>query len=74
MDMSVMNPAPVAPKNLEEGQEPAHHQHKASRFRGGGGAKDCLLGMLACFICCECCEGCCECLADIVCCPCEMCC
>ncbi|CAE6460145.1 unnamed protein product [Rhizoctonia solani] len=36
--------------------------------------KDCLMGALACFLCCECFEGCCECFADIICCPCEMCC
>ncbi|KAF8229645.1 hypothetical protein L208DRAFT_159034 [Tricholoma matsutake] len=48
--------------------------HKAHRIRGGGAAKDCFLGMLGCFLCFECCEGCCGCVADIICCPCEMCC
>ncbi|KAJ1311715.1 hypothetical protein OPQ81_010187 [Rhizoctonia solani] len=46
----------------------------AARIRGGGAGKDCLMGALACFLCCECFEGCCECIADIVCFPCEMCC
>ncbi|KAF8491172.1 hypothetical protein F5888DRAFT_1067700 [Russula emetica] len=36
--------------------------------------QDCLLGLVEVFICFECCKGCCECVADIVCCPCEMCC
>ncbi|KAF8294836.1 hypothetical protein DL93DRAFT_2091725 [Clavulina sp. PMI_390] len=40
------------------------------RLRGGGAAKDCLMA----FVCFECCEGCCDCIADIICCPCEMCC
>ncbi|KAI0031936.1 hypothetical protein K488DRAFT_51028 [Vararia minispora EC-137] len=50
------------------------HQHKAERVRGGGAGRDCFLGMIECFICFECCKGCCECFADIICCPCEMCC
>ncbi|KAN0118656.1 hypothetical protein V8E52_005079 [Russula decolorans] len=43
------------------------HQHKARRLRGGGAARECFIGLVGCF------EGC-ECCADIVCCPCEMCC
>ncbi|RDB14749.1 hypothetical protein Hypma_016388 [Hypsizygus marmoreus] len=50
-----------------------HHEH-AQRLRGGGAAKDCFLGLCACFICFECCEGLCDCCANILCCPCEMCC
>ncbi|KAF9452924.1 hypothetical protein P691DRAFT_630877, partial [Macrolepiota fuliginosa MF-IS2] len=50
------------------------HKRGVARLRGGGAGKDCLLTMLGCFLCFECCEGCCECIADIVCCPCEMCC
>ncbi|KAF8810210.1 hypothetical protein BYT27DRAFT_7161810 [Phlegmacium glaucopus] len=51
-----------------------HCEHQASRIRGGGAAKDCFLGAIGVFLCCEFCEGCCDCLADIICCPCEMCC
>ncbi|KDR82932.1 hypothetical protein GALMADRAFT_238611 [Galerina marginata CBS 339.88] len=51
-----------------------HHKHKASRLRGGGAGKDCFLGLIGCFLCFECCEGCCDCLGDIICCPCEVCC
>ncbi|KZT19973.1 hypothetical protein NEOLEDRAFT_1141275 [Neolentinus lepideus HHB14362 ss-1] len=54
-------------------QQECQHQ-KASRLRGGGAAKDCFLGALECFMCFECCKDCCECFADIICCPCEMCC
>ncbi|KAJ6579409.1 hypothetical protein B0H10DRAFT_909798 [Mycena sp. CBHHK59/15] len=74
-EMNVMNAATPAAKDgaCKHGQQ-CEHQHKASRTRGGGAGKDCLLGMLGCFLCFECCEGCCECFADIVCCPCEMCC
>ncbi|KAF8157975.1 hypothetical protein B0H34DRAFT_706989 [Crassisporium funariophilum] len=50
------------------------HQQKATRLRGGGAGKDCFLGLFGCFLCFECCEGCCDCAADIICCPCEMCC
>ncbi|QRW04944.1 hypothetical protein RhiLY_03943 [Ceratobasidium sp. AG-Ba] len=32
---------------------------QAMRLRGGGAGKDCLLGALGCFLCCECFEGCC---------------
>ncbi|KAH7342087.1 hypothetical protein B0J17DRAFT_649400 [Rhizoctonia solani] len=46
----------------------------ASRTRGGGAAKACLIGALSCFLCCECMECCCDCVASIVCCPCEICC
>ncbi|KAF8553038.1 hypothetical protein OG21DRAFT_1510767 [Imleria badia] len=62
--MSVMNPAPAN----------NHQEHHAKRLRGGGAGKDCLLGALECFLCFECCKECCECGADIICCPCEMCC
>ncbi|KAF8840777.1 hypothetical protein BDN67DRAFT_968085 [Paxillus ammoniavirescens] len=68
MQMSVVNPAPG--NNAQSHQE---HNH-AKRIRGGGVAKDCFLGALECFLCFECCKGCCECCADIICCPCEMCC
>ncbi|KAJ1307208.1 hypothetical protein OPQ81_001323 [Rhizoctonia solani] len=46
----------------------------ASRLRGGGAAKGCLIGALSCLICCECMACCCDCVASIVCCPCEVCC
>ncbi|GLB38673.1 hypothetical protein LshimejAT787_0505380 [Lyophyllum shimeji] len=52
----------------------SHNHNKARRLRGGGAAKDCFLGMIGCFLCFECCEGCCDCVGDIICCPCEMCC
>ncbi|EDR12984.1 uncharacterized protein LACBIDRAFT_293010 [Laccaria bicolor S238N-H82] len=55
-------------------QAHCEHQHKASRLRGGSAGKDCFLGLVGCFLCFECCEGCCECVGDILCCPCEMCC
>ncbi|KIY51563.1 hypothetical protein FISHEDRAFT_11153, partial [Fistulina hepatica ATCC 64428] len=55
-------------------QEHHHHNHKVSRLRGGGAAKDCFIGAVSCFLCFECCEGCCDCVGDILCCPCEMCC
>ncbi|KJA23214.1 hypothetical protein HYPSUDRAFT_40010 [Hypholoma sublateritium FD-334 SS-4] len=52
-----------------------HQKHgKASRLRGGGCGKDCFLCCVGCFLCFECCEVCCGCIADIVCCPCELCC
>ncbi|KAF9514720.1 hypothetical protein BS47DRAFT_1342695 [Hydnum rufescens UP504] len=38
------------------------------RLRGGGLAKDCLIG----FVCFEVCEGCCDCIGDILCCPCDV--
>ncbi|KAL6302858.1 hypothetical protein BKA93DRAFT_736140 [Sparassis latifolia] len=49
-------------------------QHKATRIRGGGAGRDCFMGMIEAFLCFECCKDCCECFADIICCPCEMCC
>ncbi|KAK7048722.1 hypothetical protein R3P38DRAFT_1876223 [Favolaschia claudopus] len=88
-EMNVMNvSAPVAKDgaSCKHGQQCEHEcankQKKASRMRGGGAGKDCFMGILGCFLCfdpfiinpLECCEGCCECIADIVCCPCEMCC
>jgi len=61
-----------SPPSRNQTQE---HQHgKAHRLRGGGAAKDCFLGACECFICFEGCKDCCECFADIICCPCEMCC
>ncbi|KAI0040050.1 hypothetical protein FA95DRAFT_1612108 [Auriscalpium vulgare] len=69
MQMNPITPAPV------NSQQQAHgHEHKASRLRGGGAGRDCFLGLVECFLCFECCKGCCECFADIICCPCEMCC
>ncbi|KAF8876217.1 hypothetical protein CPB84DRAFT_1787640 [Gymnopilus junonius] len=48
------------------------HQEGPSRVRGGGAGRDCCMGILGAFICSECCEGICDCVADIICCPCEM--
>ncbi|KAJ6585431.1 hypothetical protein B0H19DRAFT_1109651 [Mycena capillaripes] len=74
-EMNVMNVAATPAKDGAcKHDQTCEHGNKASRMRGGGAGKDCLLGMLGCFLCFECCEGCCECFADIVCCPCEMCC
>ncbi|KAF8182315.1 hypothetical protein BJ912DRAFT_596920 [Pholiota molesta] len=42
------------------------------RFRGGGVARDCCIGILGACVCLECCEGMIDCLVDILCCPCEM--
>ncbi|KAG1798079.1 uncharacterized protein HD556DRAFT_1352698 [Suillus plorans] len=67
IQMNAVNPAPA--KNSQ-----SHQEHHAKRLRGGGAAKDCFLGALECFLCFECCKECCECGADIICCPCEMCC
>ncbi|KII90657.1 hypothetical protein PLICRDRAFT_39238 [Plicaturopsis crispa FD-325 SS-3] len=67
--MNVMSAPAAASK-----QEHIECKHKANRLRGGGAGKDCLLGCIGCFLCFECCEDCCDCFADIVCCPCEMCC
>ncbi|KIJ96843.1 hypothetical protein K443DRAFT_681992 [Laccaria amethystina LaAM-08-1] len=51
----------------------ANTEHQgASRLRGGGAAKDCCIGVLGVFVCCDICEGICDVVADIVCCPCEM--
>ncbi|TFL07724.1 hypothetical protein BDV98DRAFT_558366 [Pterulicium gracile] len=72
--------APPAPQmsmsTLEAGRAKPHQEclSKKERLRGGGAAKDCCLDAIGCFICFECCKDCCECGADIVCCPCEMCC
>ncbi|KZT73866.1 hypothetical protein DAEQUDRAFT_721343 [Daedalea quercina L-15889] len=66
VQMSMMNP----PQRANQ----THEHHKASRLRGGGAGKDCFLGAFECFICFEGCKDCCECCADIICCPCEMCC
>ncbi|QRW18892.1 acyl-CoA dehydrogenase [Rhizoctonia solani] len=51
---------------IEQAQCQNQKQGFAARIRGGGAGKDCLMGALACFLCCECFEGCCECFADIV--------
>ncbi|CAL1712614.1 unnamed protein product [Somion occarium] len=69
VQMSMMAPARVSPQHVEEPK-----RGLAARLRGGGAAKDCILGALECFLCFECCKDCCECCADIICCPCEMCC
>ncbi|KZT44629.1 hypothetical protein SISSUDRAFT_1039182 [Sistotremastrum suecicum HHB10207 ss-3] len=55
-------------------EEHRSHKHKASHVRGGGAGKDCFMGLAECFICFETCRICCDCFADIICCPCEMCC
>ncbi|PPQ73154.1 hypothetical protein CVT26_014820 [Gymnopilus dilepis] len=69
-EMKVMNASAAPSKQHVE----CEHKHKASRIRGGGAGKDCFMGLIGCFLCFECCEGCCDCIADIICCPCEMCC
>ncbi|KAL4261586.1 Cysteine-rich transmembrane CYSTM domain-containing protein [Pleurotus pulmonarius] len=66
-----VNSQPQAKMSMDVSQD---DRKEATRMRGGGAGKDCCLGMIGCFLCFECCEGCCECVADIVCCPCEMCC
>ncbi|KAF5357886.1 hypothetical protein D9756_001200 [Leucocoprinus leucothites] len=55
-EMTTMN-SPAVQKNQEEQHEDSEHNHthEASRHRGGG-AKNCFLGMMACFFCCGCCE------------------
>ncbi|KAF8626006.1 hypothetical protein AX17_006729 [Amanita inopinata Kibby_2008] len=62
-----------APPTNQSQQTECEHK-RATRLRGGGAGKDCFIGLIGCFLCFECCEGCCECIGDIVCCPCEMCC
>ncbi|KAN0074665.1 hypothetical protein V8E55_011714 [Tylopilus felleus] len=57
----VTNPAPA--NNNQQ-------QHHAKRIRGGD-AGDCLAGTCCISFCC--CAGCCACIADIICCRCEMC-
>ncbi|KAJ8582310.1 hypothetical protein M405DRAFT_867956 [Rhizopogon salebrosus TDB-379] len=49
MQMSAMNPAPA--NNTQ-----THEEHQAKRLRGGGAGKDCLIGLLGCFLCFECCK------------------
>ncbi|KAJ3732671.1 hypothetical protein DFJ43DRAFT_1154073 [Lentinula guzmanii] len=75
--MSVTN-APSIPSCQDVEHGTCKHTHGkgglVSRLRGGGAGKDCFLGIIGCFLCCECCEGCCDCIGDIICCPCEMCC
>ncbi|KZV93462.1 hypothetical protein EXIGLDRAFT_835648 [Exidia glandulosa HHB12029] len=67
--------------DLEQNQTVQTVDGGAQRIRGGGGGKDCFMGIVECFLCFECCKVklgnttvCCECFADIICCPCEMCC
>ncbi|TEB40136.1 hypothetical protein FA13DRAFT_56416 [Coprinellus micaceus] len=62
-----------------ESEGGGEHRHGlVSRLRGGGAAKACFIDALACFMCFdwnyvkECCEGCCDCIAGIICCPCEV--
>ncbi|KAI0770004.1 hypothetical protein C8Q74DRAFT_1218477 [Fomes fomentarius] len=84
VQMSMMNP-PTRQSN--QTQECQRKRGLAERLRGGGAGRDCFLGLIECFICfgseltgifpavaAECCKDCCECCADIICCPCEMCC
>ncbi|KAG8999458.1 hypothetical protein FRB94_011452 [Tulasnella sp. JGI-2019a] len=59
--------------NVEQ-QVCQNKQREAMRLRGGGAGKDCFIAAFGCFVCFECFEGCCECIGDIICCPCEMCC
>ncbi|TFY55398.1 hypothetical protein EVJ58_g8275 [Rhodofomes roseus] len=54
--------------------EPGVPEPQGEPLRGGGAGKDCFIGAFECFICFEGCKDCCECCADIICCPCEMCC
>ncbi|PFH51242.1 hypothetical protein AMATHDRAFT_143113 [Amanita thiersii Skay4041] len=73
-DTGTVNTPPIInSSSTQQGELECEHQ-KASRVRGGGAAKDCFLGMIACFVCFECCKGCCDCIAGIICCPCEVCC
>ncbi|KAF6747837.1 hypothetical protein DFP72DRAFT_1174690 [Ephemerocybe angulata] len=73
-DGSVSKQIDPATGEPASGEKHSHNPLKAWRLRGGGAGKDCFLGLLGCFLCFECCEGCCDCVADIICCPCEMCC
>ncbi|EJF63336.1 hypothetical protein BD309DRAFT_949357 [Dichomitus squalens] len=73
VQMSAMNP-PARQGNQTHSEECQRKRSFAERLRGGGAARDCFLGIVECFICFECCKDCCECFADIICCPCEMCC
>ncbi|KDN35772.1 hypothetical protein RSAG8_11334, partial [Rhizoctonia solani AG-8 WAC10335] len=54
---------------IEQAQasEQQDNEGPASRIRGGGAAKACLIGALSCFVCCECMGCCCDCVAGIVC-------
>ncbi|KAJ8080085.1 hypothetical protein PM082_016913 [Marasmius tenuissimus] len=70
IEMNITGPNPQA----QQRQQCENQSHKVSRLRGGGAGKDCFLGMIGCCLCFEVCEGCCDCIADIICCPCEMCC
>ncbi|KAG8712071.1 hypothetical protein FRC11_001097, partial [Ceratobasidium sp. 423] len=38
---------------IDQAQCQNHKQGFAARIRGGGAGKDCLMGALACFLCCE---------------------
>ncbi|KAK0243882.1 hypothetical protein EDD85DRAFT_805891 [Armillaria nabsnona] len=66
--MNITNP----PAQTQTQTHECEHKRQAMRLRGGGAGKDCFLGLIGCFLCFECCEGCCDCVADILCCPCEM--
>ncbi|CAK5269698.1 unnamed protein product [Mycena citricolor] len=59
VQMSVMS-TPSQAENGTAGKHGQHCEHKSSRMRGAGAGKDCLMGMLGCFLCFECCEVCCE--------------
>ncbi|KAK2465420.1 hypothetical protein APHAL10511_002774 [Amanita phalloides] len=52
----------------------AHERNRTSRIRGGGAAKDCCMTVIGAFLCFESCKACCECITDVICCPCEICC
>ncbi|TCD70852.1 hypothetical protein EIP91_001160 [Steccherinum ochraceum] len=69
VQMSIVNPPARQPQQVKEPKKGL-----VARLRGGGAAKDCFLGACECFLCFEVCKDCCECFADIICCPCEMCC
>ncbi|KAF9262991.1 hypothetical protein L218DRAFT_866281 [Marasmius fiardii PR-910] len=58
------------------GQQCEERNRRVSRLRGGGAGKDCFLGLIGCFLCFGTCNylECCDCIGDIICCPCEMCC
>ncbi|KIK59038.1 hypothetical protein GYMLUDRAFT_60294 [Collybiopsis luxurians FD-317 M1] len=58
--MSVTNaPSTRSCQDVEHGA--CKHNHGkgglVSRLRGAGAGKDCFLGIIGCFLCCECCEG-----------------
>ncbi|KAI0667625.1 hypothetical protein C8Q78DRAFT_314477 [Trametes maxima] len=73
VQMNAMNP-PERQSAQAGDPECQHKRGLAARLRGGGAGRDCFIGLIECFLCFECCKDCCECFADIICCPCEMCC